>query len=358
MLSEKYKVLSDPECMPLIEQAKKKLGDKIFILGHHYQRDEVIQFVDAVGDSLMLSQTAAKTKSKYIIFCGVTFMAETADIITGDDKIVLHPDLSAGCPMADMAPASQIRRAWKELEKVIGDTSNVVPVTYINSYAETKAFCGERGGVVCTSSNADKILKWALSQNKKVFFFPDQHLGRNTAHRLSITNDQMVLWEREKENGGLSEDKIKSAKIYLWNGCCPVHERFKYDDLKTIRKRDPEIKILVHPEVPEELANYADYMGSTQYIVNKIEQAPKGSKWAIGTEIHLVSRLAKNHPDKKIILLGTPICMCSMMDRISPQYLLWTLESLVNDKVINVVKVPENITQNAIKALDRMFELT
>ncbi|MFC1655262.1 quinolinate synthase NadA [Patescibacteria group bacterium] len=358
MLPEKYKALSDSETFPLIKQAKEKLGDDLFILAHHYQRDEVIQFADAIGDSLMLSQRAAKTSSKYIVFCGVTFMAETADIITDDDQTILHPDLSAGCPMADMAPASQIRKAWKELEEVIGDTSNVIPITYINSYAETKAFCGEHNGVVCTSSNADKILKWALEQDKKVFFFPDQHLGRNTAHKLSITNDQMALWQREKEYGGLGEEELKATKIYLWNGCCPVHERFKYDDLKAIRERDPEIKILVHPEVPEELANDADYMGSTQYIVNMIEEAPAGSKWAIGTEVHLVSRLAKNHPDKQILLIGTPICMCSMMDRISPQYLLWTLESLVNGEVINVVKVPENIAKNAVKALDRMFELT
>lgn len=358
MLPEKYKALSDSECLPRIKQAKKKLGNKVFILGHHYQRDEVIQFADEVGDSLMLSQKAAQTNSKYIVFCGVTFMVETADIITSDDQIVLHPDLSAGCPMADMAPVSKVSKAWKELEEILGNMTDVIPITYVNSYAETKAFCGEHNGVVCTSSNADKILKWALDQNKKVFFFPDQHLGRNSAHKLSVTNDEMALWEREKDYGGLSEDKIKSAKIYLWNGCCPVHERFKYDDLKAIRKSDPEIKILVHPEVPEKLANEADYMGSTQYIADMIEQAPAGSKWAIGTEVHLVSRLAKNHPDKKIVLLGSSICMCLMMDRISPQYLLWTLESLVNGEVVNVVKVPKDIAKKAIKALDRMLELT
>lgn len=358
MLPEKYKALSDSETIPLIKKVKEKLGDKVFILSHHYQRDEVIQFADAVGDSLALSQTAAKTKSKYIVFCGVTFMAETADIITSDDQKVLHPDLSAGCPMADMAPASQVRKAWEELGEIIGDISNVIPITYINSYAETKAFCGEKNGLVCTSSNAEKILKWALDQNKKVFFFPDQHLGRNTAHKLSVSNTDMVLWEREKEFGGLSEGILTQAKIYLWNGCCPVHERFRYDDLEAIRKRDPEIKIIVHPEVPAELANEADYMGSTQFIVNTIESAPKGSKWAIGTEIHLVSRLAKNNPDKQILLLGSPICMCSMMDRISPQYLLWTLESLLKREAINVVKVPEDIAKNAIKALNRMFELS
>jgi quinolinate synthase len=358
MLPEKYKVLSDEETFPRIKKAKKKLGDKLFILGHHYQRDEVIQFVDAVGDSLKLSQTAAKSKSKYIVFCGVSFMAETADIITKDDQAVMLPDLSAGCPMADMAPSFQIETAWNDLSKIIGDMSDFMPITYINTYADTKAFCGKKGGLVCTSANAEKILKWAILQNKKVFFFPDKHLGRNCARKAGFKKDEVFLWDRGKPNGGLTEKQIQKARILRWTGFCPVHDRFKVQDVDVIKKQYPDVKILVHPEVPEQLAKKADYMGSTEYIVRMIKEAPKGSKWAIGTEIHLISRLAKQHPDKKIFVLGTPICMCSMMDRISPQYLLWTLESLVEGKVVNRIVVPEEIAKYAKKALNRMFKLS
>lgn len=358
MLPEKYKALSDEQAIPLIRKAKEKLGNKILILGHHYQRDEVIKFADETGDSLLLSQKAAKSKSPYIIFCGVRFMAETADMITGDDKTVLLPDLSAGCPMADMAPASQIEKAWSDLKKVLKDLNNVIPVTYINSSAETKAFCGRNNGMVCTSANAEKIIKSVFKKKKKIFFFPDQHLSTNIARKIGIKKNKVAIWKREQQLGGLTENQIKNADILVWNGYCPVHVRFKGDDVKTLKKKYPDIKILVHPEVPENVAKQADYMGSTNYIAKTIEEAPKGSKWAIATEVHLVNRLAKKHADKKIFLVGTPICMCSMMDRISPQYLLWTLESLIKGKVINKVKVPESIKKHALKALNRMFEVS
>jgi len=352
MLPEKYKALSDEETLPLIEAAKNKLGDEVFILGHHYQRDEVIKFADEVGDSLNLSQKAAKSKSKYIVFCGVRFMAETADIVTGDDKIVILPDLAAGCPMADMAPVDKIEQAWKELNEVI-DIDDVIPITYINSSAETKAFCGENNGLVCTSANAESIIKWAFDENKKIFFFPDRYLSTNIAHKIGLNDDEIALW-----NGNLSEDQIKSAKILVWNGYCPVHARFKGEDIDTMREQNPNIKIIVHPEVPEKVAEKADFMGSTNFIVKTIEQAVSGSEWAIGTEIHLVSRLAKQHPDKKIRLIGTSVCMCATMERISPQNLLWVLESLQKGEVVNQIKVEDDIKKSALLALNRMFELS
>ncbi len=357
MLPEKYKALSDEQTIPLIEKAKKQLGNKVLILGHHYQRDEVIQFADEVGDSLNLSQKAAKSNSPYIVFCGVRFMAETADIVTDDSKTVILPDLSAGCPMADMAPVDQIEKAWKELSKII-DVRNVIPITYINSSAETKAFCGDHNGLVCTSANAEKIIKWAFDQNKQIFFFPDRYLSTNIAHKIGLTENEIALWDRYKENGNLTNDKIQNARILVWNGYCPVHARFKGEDIDVLREQNPNIKIIVHPEVPEQVALKADYMGSTNFIVKTIQESEPGSEWGIGTEIHLVSRLAKQNPDKKIHLIGTPICMCSMMDRISPQYLIWVLESLVDGTVVNKVTVPENIKKSALVALNRMFELS
>lgn len=352
MLPEKYKALSDEQTLPLIEAAKAELDDKVLILGHHYQRDEVIKFADEVGDSLNLSQKAAKSKSKYIVFCGVKFMAETADIVTGDDKIVILPDLTAGCPMADMAPVDKIEKAWKELGEVI-DTEDVIPITYINSSAETKAFCGNNNGLVCTSANAESIIKWAFDENKKIFFFPDRYLSTNISHKIGLSDEEIALW-----NGDLSKNQIKNAKILVWNGYCPVHARFKGEDIDILREKNPDIKILVHPEVPEKVAQKADFMGSTNFIVKTIEEAQTGSEWAIGTEIHLVSRLAKQHPDKKIDLIGTPICMCATMDRISPQNLLWVLESLQKGEVVNQIKVEDDIKKSALLALNRMFELS
>ncbi len=354
MLPEKYKALSDEQAVPRIAAAKEKLGDKIMILGHHYQRDEVIEFVDRVGDSLYLSKEAANSKAKYIIFCGVYFMAETADMVTGENQKVILPDITAGCPMADMAPIREVEKAWNDLEKIsMGD--DFVPVTYINSSADVKAFCGRKGGYVCTSANAKVILEKLIDDGKRIFFFPDRYLSTNTGRTMGI---DATLWEREKDNGGLSEDEIASAKILAWNGYCPVHAKFTTEDIDDLRERYPEIKIIVHPEVPEQVAEKADLMGSTSFIVKQIEEAPAGSVWAIGTEVHLVGRLSKQHPDKKILLIGTPICMCSMMDRISPQYLLWVVESLIDGRVENQVVVDEDVKVDALKALDRMYELS
>ena len=354
MLPEKYKAMSDETAVNRIADAKQKLGDKVMILGHHYQRDEVIQFADKVGDSLYLSKEAAKSSAEYIVFCGVYFMAETADIVTSSSQKVILPDIGAGCPMADMAPLNEIEKAWHDLE-VLGMGNDFVPVTYINSSAEVKAFCGRKGGYVCTSSNAKVVLEKLISDGKKIFFFPDRYLSMNTARVMGVN---AVLWEREKDNGGLSKDEIASAKILAWNGYCPVHARFEAKDIDNLRKLYPEIKIVVHPEVPEQVAKKADLMGSTSFIVKQIKEAHKGSVWGIGTEVHLVGRLAKQHPDKKIFLIGTPICMCSTMDRISPQYLLWVLESLLRGKVENQVVVSDAVKNDALKALNRMYELS
>jgi len=355
MLPEKYKALSDQQAAVRIAKAKEKLGEKVMILGHHYQRDEVIEFADRIGDSLYLSKEAAKSRAEYIVFCGVYFMAETADIVTGDDQVVILPDISAGCPMADMAPINEVKKAWKDLE-LFGVDGDFVPVTYINSSAEVKAFCAEHDGYVCTSANAEIILKSLVDKGKKIFFFPDRYLSTNTARKLGVK--EIALWEREKASGGLTTEEIKNAKILAWNGYCPVHAKFTTKDIDDLRARYPEIKIIVHPEVPEQVAQKADFIGSTSFIVSQIEAAPKGSVWGIGTEIHLVGRLVKQHPDKKIFPIGTLICMCSMMDRISPQHLLWVLESLLKGKVVNQVRVPENVKVAALKALDRMYEFS
>jgi len=335
MLPQNYKDLSDKESIERIKKAKKKLGDKVFVLAHHYQRDEIVEIADAVGDSLKLSKIANETKAKYIIFCGVHFMAETADIVNEGRKIVILPDINAGCPMADMAKLEDVLKVWEKLKN-----HNYIPVTYINSTADIKAFCGVNQGYVCTSSNAEKVLSFLFKKKKKVMFLPDKNLGMNVALKL-----------------GLSKKEI-AANLYLWNGFCPVHVRFKGEDIDNIKKHNPGIKILVHPEVPEEVAKKADLIGSTEFIVKTIETAPKGSKWAIGTEVHLVTRLAKNFPDKYIRLLSSPICMCSMMDRTSPQHVAYVLESLVAGKIVNKVQVEKSIAKKSLKAIKRMFDLS
>lgn len=357
MLPEKYKALSDEECKPLIQKAKGNLSDKVLILAHHYQRDEVVNFADEVGDSLFLSLQASKSTAPYIVFCGVMFMAETADMVTDISKRVILPDLNAGCPMANMAPVSQIEQAWDDLSE-IDDISQYIPITYINSSAETKAFCGEHNGLVCTSANAETIIKSVFDKNKKIFFFPDEHLSTNIAHKIGLSDDEISIWHRGKKNGELNAESIKKSKILVWNGYCPVHVLFKGEDIDQMRKNYPEIKILVHPEVPKEVALKADLMGSTSFIVKTINNAEKGSEWGIGTEIHLVNRLAKENPDKKIFKIGTPVCMCSMMDRISPQHLLWVLDNLEKGKVVNQIKINENIKKSALIALNRMFDLS
>lgn len=358
MLPKEYRNLDEAEIFERITKAKKELGEKVFILAHHYQRDSVFQFADATGDSLKLSMVSGEQdQAEYIVFCGVHFMAETADILNDGEKIVTLPDHTAGCPMADSAPPDEVEKAWDYISSVCGG-QKICPITYINCYASLKAFCGEHGGTICTSTNAADIIDWGLSEFDKVFFFPDQHLGRNIAKLKGISSDEILLINHRKEGLGVTEDELRAAKVILWNGMCPVHDRFMFEDIEKARLEDPSVQVLVHPEVPEAVADMADFMGSTEYIIKKIEAAEAGSSWLVATEVHLVGRLAKNHPDKKIKLLGKPVCMCSMMDRTSPAHLLWNLEGLVRGEVINRISVDKSVIKWSKVALQRMFDLS
>ncbi len=357
-LPAEYAGISDAEASQRITEARKELGKRLVILGHHYQRDEVIQHADFTGDSYKLAKSAAATKeAEFIVFCGVHFMAESADILTPPSQKVILPNLAAGCSMADMANHFQVRNCWQQLSEII-DTNEVIPVTYINSAANLKAFVGGHGGTVCTSTNAPQALEWALKQGKKVLFFPDQHLGRNTGIKIGFDpHRDMALWDPFKPLGGNDPEKIKDATLILWKGHCSVHKRFTIDQVEQARKEHPGINILVHPECTMDVAIAADFMGSTEYIINKIEGAPPGSKWAVGTEINLVSRLANNNPDKTIFCLDPQICPCATMYRIHPSFLCWVLESLVKGEVINHILVPEEIRTKALKALEQMLAL-
>jgi quinolinate synthase len=357
MLPEKYKVMQLNKILDEIKRLKNEIGDKVLVLGHHYQRDDVIKFADITGDSLKLSIEAGKSQKPYIIFCGVKFMAETADIITDDSKTVILPDLEAGCPMADMVTVPELKKAWDVITEII-DKIEIIPVTYVNSSAETKAFCGKNNGSTCTSSNAESVIRNILKQNKKILFLPDKNLGINTAKKINISEEEISVWMREKDKGGLSDEDVLQSKIIVWNGYCPVHVRFGTEYIKKLKKNDPEINIIVHPEVPVEVSALADYMGSTEYIIKTIKQAKEGSKWAVGTEAHLVSRLAKEYPEKDIKLLMNSMCICSTMYRISPAHLLMILENLKNGKVINKINVNQKTASYAKKAIDKMFLLT
>jgi quinolinate synthase len=342
-----------------IQRARAILGDDVVILGHHYQRDEVIQFADFTGDSYQLSQEGAKVKAKYIVFAGVHFMAESADILGRDDQIVILPNMKAGCSMADMANLEQVLTAWAELEDVLMDApdNHIMPVTYMNSAANLKAFVGEHGGTVCTSSNAHGALKWSFDQREKVFFFPDQHLGRNTGKDMGIPLEQMVLWNPFEPYGGLTDEQILNAKMILWQGHCSVHQQFRPEHVDLWRKHHPDINIIVHPECMMEVVDKADYVGSTSYIIKKIEAAEPGTKWAVGTEVHMVNRLKNAQPDKMVQLLSPFACLCSTMYRISPLDLANALENLVEGHVINEISVPDDIKQKAKLALDRMLSI-
>lgn len=342
-----------------IKRARAILGDDVVILGHHYQRDEVIQFADFTGDSYQLSQEGAKVKAKYIVFAGVHFMAESADILGRDDQVVILPNLKAGCSMADMANLEQVLTAWAELEDVLGDdpVKHIMPITYMNSAANLKAFVGERGGTVCTSSNAEGALNWAFAQREKVFFFPDQHLGRNTGKMMGIPLDQMVLWDPFQPYGGLTDEQILNARIILWKGHCSVHQQFRPEHVDLWRKHHPDINIIVHPECMMEVVDKADFVGSTSYIIKKIAAAEPGTKWAVGTEIHMVNRVKNEHPDKFIQLLSPFACLCSTMYRISPLDLANVLENLVEGRVMNPIVVPDDVKQKAKLALDRMLSI-
>ena len=349
---------SDPDLVARARAAKAALGDRVFVLGHHYQRDEVIEFADVTGDSFKLARDAAdRPEAEFIVFCGVHFMAESADILTGPDQRVILPDLAAGCSMADMATAEQVAECWDALTDA-GIADTVVPVAYMNSSADIKAFTGSHGGTICTSSNAQRALEWAFEQGEKVLFLPDQHLGRNTAVRdLGIGLDECVVYNPHKPNGGLTTEQLRAAKMILWRGHCSVHGRFSLDSVAEVRERVPGVTVLVHPECKHEVVEAADLVGSTEYIIKALDAAEPGSKWAIGTELNLVRRLAKAHPDKEVVFLDRTVCFCSTMNRIDLPHLVWTLESLVEGRVPNVITVDPQTEKYAKAALDQMLAL-
>ena len=349
---------SDPTLVARAEAAKSALGDRVLILGHHYQRDEVIQFADITGDSFKLAQAAAaQSSAEYIIFCGVHFMAESADILTGPHQKVILPDLAAGCSMADMATAAQVDQCWKDLE-ALGIASQTVPVTYMNSSAAIKSFTGAHGGTICTSSNAEKSLRWAFNKAEKVLFLPDQHLGRNTAVKdLGLSLDDCVVWNPWKPQGGLTAEEIRAAKMILWRGHCSVHGRFTRQSIDDFRARIPEVKIIVHPECQHEVVTAADEVGSTERIIRVVSESAPGTQWAVGTELNLVGRLAADNPDKSVYFLDRTVCYCSTMNRIDLPHLVWALESLVSGQVVNEIKVDPETARYSKLALEQMLAL-
>lgn len=352
---------SDPALVARALAAKEALGERVFVLGHHYQRDEVIQFADVTGDSFKLARdAAARPDAEYVVFCGVHFMAESADILTGPDQQVVLPDLAAGCSMADMARLPQVEAAWRAMAEA-GVQDVVVPVTYMNSSADIKAFCGRNGGVVCTSSNAEVALEWAFEQrgpDTKVLFLPDQHLGRNTAVlQMGLSLDDCVVWNPHLPGGGLTAEQLRDARMILWKGHCSVHGRFSPEVVDELRATIPGVQVLVHPECRHEVVTKADLVGSTEFIIKTIEAAPAGSSWAIGTELNLVQRLAKAHPDKQITFLDKDVCYCSTMNRIDLPHLVWALESLVEGVVVNRIQVDPDTEREALVALRRMLDL-
>jgi quinolinate synthase len=350
--------VSDPNLVERARAARKALGSRAFVLGHHYQRDEVIEFADVMGDSFKLAKdAAARPDAEFIIFCGVHFMAESADILTSDSQKVILPDLAAGCSMADMANSEQVAQCWDALTAA-GVADKTIPVTYMNSSAAIKAFTGEHGGTVCTSSNAKTAMAWALEKGEKVLFLPDQHLGRNTAVlQLGLSLDDCAVWNPWKENGGLTDAEIKRARVLLWRGHCSVHGRFTLDSVNEVRARIPGVKVLVHPECQHEVVSAADVIGSTESIIKTVAESPAGSKWAVGTELNLVRRLAANNPDKEIVFLDKTVCYCSTMNRIDLPHLVWVMESLVQGRLLNQITVDPKVAKYAKIALDQMLAL-
>ncbi len=352
-----FQELSDAQCEERIIAAKAKLGKRLVILGHHYQREEVFKHADYAGDSLKLSRQASQSGAEYIIFCGVHFMAEVADILSSPEQIAILPDLSAGCSMADMASLDKVERAWQELSTMLNPDESVTPVTYINSAANLKAFCGQHGGIVCTSSNAKKVLEWSFNQREKVLFFPDQHLGRNTAYAMGIPLEEMVIWDFDQPNGGLTKQEIQAAKIILWDGFCSVHQQFQPEHIDQYRATYPEGKVISHPEAPFEVCQKSDVVGSTEVIIQTVKESPAGSRWLVGTEVNLVDRLAKQSKaeGKFVHYMAPVVCMCSTMYRIDPQHLLWVLENLVAGTAVNQIKVDPQDAEQAKLALERML---
>ena len=349
---------SDPTLVARAIAAKEALGSRVMILGHHYQRDEVIQFADITGDSFKLAQAAAaQSSAEFILFCGVHFMAESADILTSENQKVILPDLAAGCSMADMATAAQVNQCWSELEQ-LGLTDVTIPVTYMNSSAAIKSFTGKNGGTICTSSNAEKSLRWAFAKGEKVLFLPDQHLGRNTAvTELGLSIEDCVVWNPWKPMGGLTESEIRAAKMILWRGHCSVHGRFTRQSIDDFRAKVPGIKIIVHPECQHEVVTTADFVGSTEKIISVVSKAAPGTSWAVGTELNLVGRLAAMNPDKNVYFLDRTVCYCSTMNRIDLPHLVWALESLVNGQVVNQIKVDPETARYSKVALEQMLAL-
>ena len=363
-----YKSADNIELSARIAEVRKQLGSKLLILGHHYQQDEVIAHSDLRGDSYQLSQMAASSSDcRYIVFCGVHFMAETADILAnrpeklterdGERVTVVLPDMAAGCSMADMAAIEQVEAAWEDMGEVI-DTSRVIPVTYINSAASLKSFCGRHGGIVCTSSNAAAVLEWAFERGDRVLFFPDQHLGRNTSLKMGITNEQMPVWDPyADELGGNTTAAIDNSRVILWKGHCSVHQMFRCEHVDQFREKYPDIKILVHPECPQEVNDLADVSGSTGKIIETVRSAEAGTQWAIGTELHLVNRLKAEHPEQEIHFLSPVICMCATMYRIDLAHLCWSLENLAAGTIVNQIEVDEETSRWSLVALERMLEV-
>lgn len=354
-----YHRLSENDCEQRIIAAKKQLGDDLIILAHHYQREEVYKHHDISGDSLGLAKQAAKSKARYVVFCGVHFMAEVANILTNSEQITILPDLAAGCSMADMANSTTVERAWQELGKIIDVENEVTPITYINSTAALKAFCARHGGIVCTSSNAEQVITWALKHRRRILFFPDQHLGRNTCYRLGIPLDQMATWDYQKSQGGLTANTIADSQIYLWQGYCSVHHKFKTEDIDFYLERYPDAKILAHPEACFEVCQRADYVGSTSYIIDTVKNSPPGTHWLVATELNLVNRLHRRyqHEGKIVKFMSPRVSMCSTMFRTDPQHLAWVLDNLVQGNIVNQITVPTEIATQAKIALERMFAL-
>ena len=353
---DNYLLVEDHTLDERISAAKAKLGKDVVILGHHYQRDEVVKFADFRGDSLKLSQQAAEADAQFIVFCGVHFMAESADILRRGTQVVVLPDLNAGCSMADMADIGQVEACWQELSGVT-DPSKLIPVTYMNSTAAIKSFTGEHGGSICTSSNAAAVMKWAFAGGEKVLFLPDEHLGRNTGFRMGIPLDEMIVWDPYVELGGNTPQSIQKARVILWKGYCSVHQRFTPEHVAKARREHPGIRVIVHPECRFEVAQAADEIGSTESIIRVVKASPPGSKWAVGTEIHLVNRLGKELKDHQVISLDASVCVCTTMFRITPLHLLWVLENLAEGRVVNQISVDEHTRKYARAALDRMLAL-
>ena len=357
-ISNEYLHLTAEELDQRIHIAKEKLGKSVTVLGHHYQREEVIKYADFQGDSFLLSQEAARLPdADYIVFCGVHFMAETACILCGPHQKVILPNITAGCSMADMAPMDDVDDAWEDLMDVLGDHGGIVPITYMNSIAAIKALCGRTGGAVCTSSNAGAVMEWAFQQSQRVLFLPDQHLGRNTGLKMGMSLDEMVVWNPFKRLGGNTPEQLRAAKLILWQGHCAVHTRFTVKQIDAARERYPDVTVLVHPECPMETVQAADQVGSTEFIRKVINEAPAGSKWAVGTEVSLVNRMALENPDKTIFCLDPVICPCSTMYRIHPAYLLWVLDGLLEGQVVNPIAVGPDTARDARIALERMLRV-